>query len=261
MIIHVSHLYEIIKHSNAILALSPSELRRQPIPVAYDLIAAIWNDHCPTHKRFTINPATGITPTETTFPLGSIPITIHDFHITLDDCGLGHLRNNQPDYQALTEHVAMTTVHNMKKRHAAQQQRANRQLAQFGMPETPSHHRKRRREDDHHYFPNPSNDESSMPSGSSTAFSEVNSIYPTSYIPLDDDTAMSTPGPQSTNLITSSSDVFAPSDSVPDSDLTATLESLQDFSDFDSSTLSQPLDTETHSTSTFISTSTVEPSI
>ena len=88
------------------------------------------------------------------------------------------------------------------------------------------------------------------------------STYPTSYIPLDDDTTMSTSGPQFTDLITPSTDVFAPqaSDSVPD-ELTATLEALQDFSDFDSSTLFQPLTTETHSTPTFISSTTVEPSI
>jgi hypothetical protein len=146
------HLHHLDTTSNYRPTANACDKNEFTAPFGYELVAATWNDNAPStlRKCFAIlSPAS--VGTESPITISGIPVTMHDFNITPEDCGLGHLRDPGSDVQALTRHIAMGVVHSRQRRVDEQQRRNSIRLAGFG----PSLPRTSAREDDDVYYTEP----------------------------------------------------------------------------------------------------------
>jgi hypothetical protein len=200
--IHVSQIHEAIKSSDALLTQDTKNVSRCIAPMGYTLIATTWNTYTTNRKYFAMIQAARSSDEQPSVYIGGIPVSIHDFHITLEDCGLGIL--SQPDHELsrLSRHIAMTAVYDREQRDLRQQQRYDRRAT--GYSTRPNHSvttgRKRRRGDDEH--PHHSNsqpdyfdDLASNNSQNNLDFSQLNQLTQSHFFHPDEDATMSNPGP------------------------------------------------------------------
>jgi hypothetical protein len=201
-IVHVSQVYEAIKYSDSILSVEAKHASRRAVPLGYQFLAATWNTFTTTQRYFAILRSAVNSGENPTVQIAGAPITIYDFHFTLEDCGLGRPVED-PDMLALTRHIAMNTVYGRQKQNLRQQQRSSRSYHEDRVP--PFKHtkkvsvgNKRRREDEDGYFQNPGPDYFEALSASSSIigpdFTTANQTYPSHYLTVDEDTTMANPG-------------------------------------------------------------------
>jgi hypothetical protein len=186
--IHVSQIHEAVKYSDFLLEQGIGDVSK-PVPLGYSELAEIWNSHSTNRRYFATIKAASVPGNQPTIHIEGLPITMRDFHITPDDCGLG---TNQTDLEmmAITRHVAMNAIYGRQQQSIRQQQRKSNRYIGFGdstsnATTSATTGRKRRRRDDNH-------SDDITPGGSQTTpnFSNVNNSYQSNHIDVEEDSHM-----------------------------------------------------------------------
>jgi hypothetical protein len=111
---HVAHLLECIEYDTLLRTYSINQVIRHPIPLGYDLLAETWNAdaaHISTRQFATISLVTSQSPE--VLAAGD-PISMADFLVTAEDCGLTENKPADSEMLALTRFVAMGAVHSQQ---------------------------------------------------------------------------------------------------------------------------------------------------
>lgn len=228
-VVHVSHLWEAVQYSDYLLTQDVKHVHRRAAPVGYNLIAATWNTFTPNQKYFAVLRIPSTPRAPHTVHLEGNPITIHDFHVTPEDCGLGQLTLPESDIAALTQHVAMSAVYGRKKQATRQQQRQAQRITRFSAPMGSSMAGRKRRRGEEGSYRSDNNqldyfdDLASSSSQNETDLTHVGQSYHSHYITLDEDTTMANPLPNTTLALT---DPIARNDSTV---ITQNIEALQEL--------------------------------
>lgn len=195
---HVSQLLEIVQHDTTMRTSSVEQVLRNPRPLGYDVVAAAWNAHpSVVHQFATITQAADSSQRQEIVAPGQ-PMSMGNFLVTPEDCGVTQTNPIDSDLQALTRHVAMAVVHGRQRRESMQQNRHVRRTAAFGPAGIDSRNVRRRYNTPEDRYPFADNRSSaSEVSGTFVGhdFSELNQVFPSSYINLDEDETMSAPEP------------------------------------------------------------------
>ena len=134
--IQAAQLLELIKH-NAVLRSTPAErVICRPIPLGYDLIARTWNNPAPpaSPQRFAVLTQTDNQSQPPIAIVTGEPMSMTDFHLTIEDCGLPTTSPANSELLALTHYVAMGTIRGQQKRDARQYRRHNQHVTAFSNP-------------------------------------------------------------------------------------------------------------------------------
>jgi len=169
------------------------QVTRRISPLGYNLVAATWNAHPSVTHQFAVLRATSPSNDQHEIVAAGQPITMREFLVSSEDCGVAPTNTVDAELQALTRHIAMGVVYGRQRRDTAQQHRQDRRTSAFG-PSNSENRNVRRRynpiEDSHGSPDHPSSpsDFSSIVVG--TDFSELNQIIPDTHVELDEDAPM-----------------------------------------------------------------------